>query len=163
MSISVFLDLDGTLFDLYGKPNWLEMLESENPAAFEGDFLPEIDIDELYSICESLLMAGVKIGIITWLPMNASPEYERECARVKREWVAKNLPFITDIKCQSYGTPKQNAITKRAKSMYLIDDNIEICKAWVTEKMRKAINVDREFTVVDALKEIYWQVTESEI
>lgn len=163
MSVSVWVDMDGTLFDLYGKPNWLEMLTSENPAAFEGDFLPEIDIDELYSICELLLMAGVKIGIITWLPMNASPEYERECAIVKREWVAKNLPFITDVKCQSYGTPKQNAITKRSKIMYLIDDNIEICKTWKTEQMRKAINVDKEFTVVHALKEIYRQILESEI
>jgi hypothetical protein len=52
--------------------------------------------------------------------------------------------------------PKQNAIIKKAKTMYLLDDNTEICKMWQTGKMRVAVNVNKgERTTIEALKEIY--------
>lgn len=160
MSTKVFMDLDGTLFDLYGKENWLELLQSEDPTAFEGDFLPEISINKLFEMVQKLSEFGVIFEVITWLPMNASPEYEKECEKVKTEWVNINLPFISKITCQSYGIPKQNAIDKRAKKMYLIDDNTEICKIWETAKQRTAININKEFTVVNALEKIYKEILE---
>lgn len=155
MTTKIFFDLDGTLFDLYGKENWLELLQTENPTAFEGDFLPEIDKSALFNVVNRLSALGVVFEVITWLPMNASEEYENECTRVKTEWVKANLPFISRIACQSYGIPKQNAIAKRAKQMFLIDDNAEICEIWTTAKQRKAVNISKTFTVVDALEKIY--------
>ena len=38
--------------------------------------------------------------------------------------------------------------------MYLIDDSAEVCKMWETPAQRKAININEEFTVIDALNKI---------
>ena len=92
--------------------------------------------------------------------MQATEEYERECAEVKREWVKEFMPFVTEFTAQTYGIPKQNAIIKRAKRMYLLDDNAEICEMWKTEKMRKSINVNRDgLTTIEALEKIYRELT----
>ena len=154
MSVKIYFDLDGTVFDLYGKPNWLELLESENPDAFKGEFLPEINLTELHKVVFELWMNGVEFGVITWLPMNASPEYQTESAKAKSEWVRKNMGFVTEFNAIPYGVPKQKAIQQRAKKMYLIDDNSEVCAMWETNKQRKAVNVNKDFTVVHALKKI---------
>lgn len=153
-SVKVYFDLDGTLFDLYGKTDWLETLENERTGAFEGNFLPEINLEELLAVINSLIFKGVEFNVITWLPMQASEEYQKVCTAEKIAWVRENLPFVNDIICQPYGVPKQNAITKRAKTMILIDDNKEVCRIWETAKMRQSFNVDKKYTVVDALYDI---------
>lgn len=154
MSIKVYFDMDGTIFDLYGKNDWLETLRNERAGAFLGKFLPEIDIEKFYKVCQKLLGKGVQFGIITWLPMQASPEYEQICTEEKRKWTQENVPFITEFNCASYGIPKQNCIQKRAQKMFLIDDNVEVCRTWATAKQRTAINVNETFTVVNALEQI---------
>ena len=155
MSIKIFFDLDGTVYNLYQISGWKEKLENENPEVFrEGSFIG--NYPEFMAICHKLLERGIQFGVITWLPMQASEEYEKECAEVKREWVKKFMPFVTEFTAQAYGIPKQNAIIKRAKRMYLLDDNAEVCEMWKTEKMRVAINVNRGgLTTIEALHEIY--------
>lgn len=155
MSVKIYFDLDGTVYNLYGVNEWEPKLRAENPNVFrEGSFIG--DYQEFMNICNKLLEKGVQFGVITWLPMQASPEYEVECELVKREWVQRYMPFVSEFTAQSYGVPKQNAIIKRAKTMYLLDDNTEICEMWQTEKMRVAVNVNKgERTTIEALKEIY--------
>lgn len=154
MSIKIFFDLDGTLFNLYGKENWLEMLRDEQPGAFYGGFLPEIDLNEFYLTISKLQTYGIQFAVITWLPMQASPEYEEICRAEKNDWILENLPFCTEVSIVPYGIPKQDCIIKRAQRMILLDDNIEICKAWETAKQRKSVQITRDWTVVHALKEI---------
>lgn len=158
MSVRIYFDLDGTVYNLYGIENWEPKLRAENPDVFkEGDFIG--NHEDFTDICGKLLKKGVQFGVITWLPMQASPEYELECTETKREWVKQYMPFVTEFTAQSYGVPKQNAIVKRAKTMYLLDDNAEVCEMWRTEKMRIAINVNRgERTTIQALKEIYTKI-----
>lgn len=160
--ITICFDLDGTLFDLYGKKNWLEMLKAENPNAFEGDFLPEIDKDDLYFFMKKLANRNVRFEVVTWLPKFASAEYEQKCAEKKRKWVKKNLPFIANVSCQSYGTPKQKAIIKKASKMYLIDDSEEVGKMWETKTQRKFVKVSKDFTVVNALENILTKLEKEE-
>ena len=158
MSIKIYFDLDGTVYDLYNVENWLEKLRSEDASVFsEGNFIG--DYNRFKTVCEKLVSVGVQFEVITWLPMQASEEYEIECTEVKREWVKKFMPFVTEFTAQSYGIPKQNAIKKRAKTMYLLDDNKEVCEMWKTDKMRKAINVNRdELTTIEALEMIYCEI-----
>ena len=96
---------------------------------------------ELQEICEEKIAQGWEIGIITWTPMNASNWYHRQVAKEKREWVKKYMPYVknSEIKIQKYGTPKQQAVTKRAKEMWLVDDNAEVVQTWATPKQRKFI------------------------
>lgn len=152
MSKKIYFDLDGTLYNLYNMENWLDKLRNEISGVFDG--VNKMFDGTFYDIISDLLNIGFEFGVITWLPMQASPEYEEVCRREKRMWVQKYLPFVSEINITSYGIPKQNAIQKRAKIMYLIDDNVEICKMWETSKQRKAINVNNDFTVMDALKKI---------
>lgn len=154
MSVKIYFDMDGTVFDLYGKQNWLEMLRNEVEGAFIGDWIPEINKTRFKGAVDILLENGVQFGVITWLPMQASPEYEQICTAEKRRWVAENLPFVTEFNCVSYGIPKQDCIQKRAQKIFLIDDNEEICKTWETAKQRKAVHVTSEYTADKALRQI---------
>lgn len=153
MSKKIYFDLDGTVYNLYGVENWLEKLRNEISGAFlEGDFL--VDYENFMSCIEELIRQSYIFGVITWLPMQASPEYEEICRKEKIEWINDYLPFVSEINICSYGIPKQNCIQKRAKEMFLIDDNAEVCKMWETSTQRIAININEEYTVVDALNEI---------
>ena len=59
--VKVFFDLDGTLFNLYGKENWLELLKEEDPSAFDwvgmdnSGFMPGINYNYFLSICRDLI------------------------------------------------------------------------------------------------------------
>ena len=126
MSIKVYMDLDGTVYDLYNVTEWLGKVNLEDAQVFsEGNFIGNYRYRD-WEICNKLLTKGVQFGVITWLPLQASPEFETECAEIKRLWVKKFMPFVTEFTAQSYGVPKQNAIVKRCKRMYLLDDNQSI-------------------------------------
>ena len=163
MSIKIFMDMDGTLFNLYGKDNWLDLLENEISGAFVGDgmknsLMPALNLESMHNIIYDLMDLGVSFGIISWTPFAASPIYEETCRNEKLNWLTQNFPMITDIAIIPYGIEKQKAITKRAQTMYLIDDNSEVCKTWETAKQRKAILVDDDFSAFDALKAIYDEI-----
>ena len=147
----IYFDMDGTVYDLYGIDNWLDMLRNEQEGAFTvGQSL--VDMERLKKVCLKLIEEGYQIGIITWLPMGASLEYCEVCTREKRIWAEKNMPYISEFYAQEYGTPKQYAPIKRAAEMWLIDDNKEVREMWVTEKQRKAI--DANYDIIEALYEI---------
>lgn len=159
MSLKVVFDLDGTLFNLYGKPNWLNDLENENFGVFNEyginfGFMPFIQRQTIQEKILNMMDVGITFSIISWLPMGASPEYSEICRREKLEWVYRHLPMIEDIQLIPYGIEKQKAITKRAGRMILIDDNAEVCKMWETAKQRIAIQVNDDYTVLDALDDI---------
>ena len=119
MSTKIVMDADGTLFNLYGRKNWLEMLQNEQAGAFTTEglenngFMPEINISKLYTVVSRLMEAGVTFCVTTWLPMQASPEYEEICRQEKIAWIRQYLPFVSEINVVSYGIPKQNAIQKK--------------------------------------------------
>lgn len=153
MSKIIYFDMDGTIANFYAVENWLERLRTEDATVY-SDAAPLYN-EELIHACAELLNQGWEFGVITWGSMTATPEFDIETERIKRAWVERYLPFIHEFHYQHYGTPKQQAIGKRRKTMILIDDNIEICREWNTRGgMRKAINVNAEFTVIDALTQI---------
>lgn len=165
--VKVFFDLDGTLFNLYGKENWLELLEKEDPSTFDwigmdnSGFMPDINYDSFLSICRDLIFDfNVEFNVITWLPMYATEEFEKECAKIKEEWIKTFLPFVKNVCCQSYGTPKQLGIKSKSKEMILIDDNLEVCKVWKTKVNRKYINVTENFNAYNALIELYKELND---
>lgn len=144
----IYFDMDGTVYDLYGMKNWLEMLRNEEKGAFTlGNAL--VDMVALKEVCLRLIAKGYQIGIITWLPMGASLEYCEICTKEKREWAENNMPYISEFYALEYGVPKQYAPTRRAAEMWLVDDNKEVREMWVTEKQRKAI--DATENIINAL------------
>lgn len=144
----IYFDMDGTVYDLYGMENWLEMLRNEEKGAFTlGNAL--VDTVALKEVCLRLIAKGYQIGIITWLPMGASLEYCEICTKEKRRWAENNMPYISEFYALEYGVPKQYAPARRAAEMWLVDDNKEVREMWVTEKQRKAI--DATENIINAL------------
>lgn len=146
----LYFDMDGTVADLYGSDDWLNKLRNEIPGAF-ANLAPLHDMTELERICKALIADGWEIGIITWLPIGASKEYQEICTKEKIEWANKYMPYVTEILAQVYGTPKHNA-SKRAKIQILVDDNDEVRETWETPVQRKAI--DAKVNMLDELKKL---------
>ena len=149
--IIIYFDLDGTVYDLYHVPNWLEKLRGHKPRVFkEGQVMFDKDF---YTICEDLRdMFNVKFGVITLLPRESTNRYNNQVIHTKLDWIKKHLPFvdmslvhIIESQEDKHKYAKPNCRT------YLIDDNENNCKAWTTAKMRTALHVTKKFNVTDAL------------
>lgn len=147
----LYFDMDGTVADLYGSADWLYKLRNEVPGAFRN-LEPLHDMVELERICKELIADGWELGIITWLPIDASKKYEAICTAEKIEWANKYMPYITDIIAQPYGTPKHTAPQKRAKMMVIVDDNDDILQTWATPVQRKTI--DAKINMLEELKKL---------
>ena len=147
----IYFDMDGTVADLYGSDNWLDNLQNERNGVF-NNLSPLVDMNELAIVCHRLINNGYSFGIITWLPMGASYEYERVCEQEKREWANEFMPWVSEFYAQSYGVPKQYAPIKRVQNMVLVDDNTEVRAMWNAEKQRTSIDATKN--IIEELKRL---------
>lgn len=139
--MNICFDLDGTIYDLYNVPNWLHYFENEKTGIFTiGETL--IDTVFLGKLCNMLHEQGHKTQIITWLPRDASKEYEKACTIEKMNWIKKHMPYIQTVSIVPYGTPKHK-VAKRTKQMVLFDDNKEVRREWNTPFMRMSFDEKR--------------------
>ena len=134
----ILFDLDGTLGNLYGRKNWLEKLKNEEP--IYEDLEPLVNMEELNAIAYKLKSIGVQFGVVTWLAMGASENYEFITSMEKYRWCKKYIPFITEFECQPYGTPKQT--NYRNRQCILIDDNAEVRASFETPHRRKTFDAN---------------------
>ena len=89
--INVYLDMDGTIADLYGQENWLEMLINEKDGAF-------INCEPLTT--EKVLLSlfptdKYNVKVLSMTPKNASKEYCEKVINEKNAWLDKYFPNIT--------------------------------------------------------------------
>lgn len=148
----LYFDLDGTLYDLYAIPNWLQLLRGEkNGAYLMGN--STCNLQTVKELCETLIQNyNYDIGVITWLAKYSSKEYEKRAMQEKLMWIESELPFVSEknIFITPYGTPKQNFAGKNKKAI-LFDDNEEIIKNWETPKLRKGIKINSGNEVIENL------------
>lgn len=109
MKITINFDMDGTIADLYGVDNWLEMLIAEDAFPYETAE-PLLRLSALARRLNSLQKNGYNLAIISWLSKSGTDEYNAEVESVKRKWLAKHLPSVKwdAIHIVPYGTPKQD-------------------------------------------------------
>ena len=62
---TIALDMDGTIADLYGVRDWLEMLESENASPYL-DAAPMCDTKRLDSLIRAYKDAGGHVCVVSW-------------------------------------------------------------------------------------------------
>jgi 5'(3')-deoxyribonucleotidase len=139
----IFFDMDGTIADLYNANNWLENLRNENNGLF-ANLMPIHNMKIMNKILENMVKNGWQIEVITWLPMNASKEYQVQCTKEKIEWLARYMPIVSKVHAVPYGTPKHQVGYKKGRIEILIDDNEDIIKEWTTNKHRQAIQADKD-------------------
>ena len=154
MKLKILFDLDGTIADLYGHNDWLERLQAEVPIYEELE--PLVDMVKLTTIAKKLIEKGVEFGVVTWLAMGASEEYEFITSMEKYRWCKKYIPFITEFECQPYGTPKQT--NYRNRQCILIDDNAEVRASFETPHRRKTFDAHKD--ICEFLTKLYEELCE---
>lgn len=109
LNITINFDMDGTIADLYGVDNWLEMLIAEDPTPY-AVAEPLLRLCHLARRLNTLQRNGYNIAVISWLSKNGTEEYNRMVIDAKLNWLAKHLPSVNwdRITIVPYGTPKQN-------------------------------------------------------
>ena len=143
-------DMDGTIANLYGVENWLPMLQAENTLPY-AIAEPLYNMTWLTSICKALKNKGWKIAITTWGAKNASRNYNKAVAKVKKEWLEKyEFPFDFFF-FQSYNTPKNNATKFFGGRQILIDDNQQVRNNWTGE------TIDATKNILNELQKLYNQ------
>ena len=109
LNVTINFDMDGTIADLYGVENWLEMLIAE-------DITPYAEAEPLLRLCtlarklNALQRNGYDLAVISWLSKNGSEAYNEAVTEAKMRWLAKHLPSVNwdRVTIVPYGTPKQN-------------------------------------------------------
>lgn len=140
---TLVFDMDGTIADLYGVENWLEMLRAEDPTPYAAA-APIYDMIELIEIVHRLKENGWRIAITTWGAMNASEKYNAAVAKVKKSWLEKyNFPFDFFF-FQEYGTPKNSATQAIGGRQVLVDDNEQVRDNWTGETIDATQNILKE-------------------
>ena len=109
MKQAICFDLDGTIADLYGVPNWLDYLIAENvyPYAMAK---PLIRLSTLARQLNILQAKGHPIVVISWLSKGGTAKYNNAVTVAKLNWLAQHLPSVNwdEIHIVPYGTPKEN-------------------------------------------------------
>lgn len=130
MEKAIMFDMDGVLAGLYDVPNWLEYLIASDTTPYR-DAKPLVNMNRLARLLNRLQAKGYHIGIVSWLSKNATIEYDRAVALVKREWLARHLSSVhwDEIKIVPYGTPKQEVV--EVTGGILFDDEFHNRINWV--------------------------------
>ena len=125
----IVFDMDGTIADLYGVNDWLDMVSAENPKPYEIAE-PMYDMNELVEILNELKKIGYIIAVTTWLAMGSTKEYDKQVRLAKLAWLEKyGFPY-DEIHLVKYGTTKANCTRKLGGFQILIDDNEKIRQGW---------------------------------
>lgn len=129
---TIWFDMDGTLFDLYGVDEWLEKLRASDSTPYR-DALPLIRFSHFARLVNALQRKGYRIGVISWLSKCGTPEYNLEVTAVKREVLKKRLPSVAwnEVHIVPYGTPKEDYCQDFEDILF--DDEIQNRANWLSK------------------------------
>ena len=126
----IWLDMDGTIADLYSVDGWLEDLIAHNtrPYAKAKDLYNVLDLLE---VLVELKLKGYKLGVISWGSKENNAEYDKAVEKVKREWLANRLldNILDKIIVTPYGVCKADTCRKFGFGI-LADDEEQNRNAW---------------------------------
>jgi hypothetical protein len=123
---AIWFDMDGTIANLYGDPQWLEKLRAYDPTPY-ANALPLLNMSLLARYLNKLQKQGYKICVVSWLSKEPTPEYDRLVIEAKKAWLAKHLASVQFdiIDIIAYGTPKGEG-----RKGILFDDEAQNRNAW---------------------------------
>lgn len=121
MTKAIYFDMDGTIANLYGVNNWLDMLRSYDSTPYEIA-KPLVNMNSLARLLNNLQKKGYKIGIVSWLSKIPNNDYDMKVTNAKKKWLSSHLKSVNfnEIHIVAYGTPKQKVV-KNPKGI-LFDD-----------------------------------------
>jgi len=109
LNITINFDMDGTIADLYGVPNWIDYLDNGDPTPYMVA-KPLIRLATLARTLNALQRNGYDLAIVSWLSKHGTEAYDMAVTEAKLNWLAKHMPSVQwdKIHIVPYGTPKQN-------------------------------------------------------
>lgn len=127
--MNFYFDMDGTLANFYGVPNWLSYLINEDATPYRVAERLEWteNLDRLLSMAQA---QGHTINILSWLSKSGSDTFMEEITIAKKEWLTINFPSVhwDSISCIGYGVRKAN--WKMQENDILFDDENPNLEAW---------------------------------
>lgn len=158
MAKTVWFDMDGTLYDLYNIPGWLELLQMEEPGIFRHG-QPMYNPFFIRQAILALIAHGWQVGVITWAPKGVAEEepFFIETKRAKQEWLRRHYPeLLENFYCLPYGESKSVCACDHWKErsldpdmgvQILVDDNMLVRDEWVDgwETHFKAIDANNDY------------------
>jgi len=108
-NMMIWLDMDGTIADLYGVEGWLDAIIARDTRPY--DEARGMNLAQVARALNRAKARGHKVGIVTWLPRDGAREYCDRVATAKRAWLARHLPKVEfdRVDILPYGTPKETA------------------------------------------------------
>lgn len=108
----IWFDMDGTIVDLYGVENWLEMLiaHDETPYAIAK---PLVNLSLLARLMNKVQKSGFEICIVTALSKNSTADYDNKVIEAKKRWLGRHLKSVRfdEIKFVPYWFTKNDVNT----------------------------------------------------
>lgn len=146
MKREIWLDMDGTIANLYGVNGWLDDIKNENARPYK-EAKGMMNLQALARVLNRLNKNGYEVGIITWLAKGATKEYNEKVAKAKREWLKKHLATVElkKVHIVEYGTPKWTLATDA--NAILFDDEEKNRTEW----KGTAYNVNNMLEVLKAM------------
>lgn len=126
--MTIWLDMDGTMADLYGVENWLEMLTAhdETPYAIAR---PLVRMATLARLLNNRQREGWRVCVVSALAKNSTADYDNRVKLAKLEWLKRHLPSVQfdEIRFVSYDFVKNGVNTGND---ILFDDEARHLNAW---------------------------------
>lgn len=111
MTKAIYFDMDGTIANLYGVENWLDMIINRDATPYKIA-KPMVRMSTLARVLNNLTNKGYTIGIVSWLAKNSTTEYDERVKTAKIEWLKTHLKSVhfEEIHIVPYGTPKHEIV-----------------------------------------------------
>ena len=147
MTKAIYFDMDGTIANFYGVPNWLECLVASDPTPYKVA-RPLVNMNLLARLLNRLRAEGYHIGIVSWTSKTGTDEFNEATKMAKLNWLKQHLGSVTwdEIEIIPYGFPKQKAV--RYADGILFDDELPNRTNWVGT----AYDVDNIIEILKGLR-----------
>ena len=111
MAKAIYFDMDGTIADFYGVPNWLECLHKSDPTPYQVA-RPLLNMSLLARLLNRLQREGWYIGIVSWTSKTGTAEFNEATATAKMRWLNQHLHSVEwdEVVIVPYGTPKHEVV-----------------------------------------------------
>lgn len=132
MRKAIYLDMDGTIANLYSVEEWLPKLRAFDPSPYE-EAEPLVRMASLARLLNALQNRGDHIAIVSWLSKESNPEYDEAVTLAKMAWLQAHLPSVhfDEVVIVAYGTPKSEVVAH--PEGILFDDESRNRFEWVGE------------------------------
>lgn len=126
--MKIWFDMDGTIADLYGVKNWLDMIIAEDATPY-AIAKPIVNLALLARLMNKAQRNGYKICIVTALAKNSTAEYDTKVIKAKKLWLKKHLKSVAfnEIRFVPYTFTKNDV---NAGADMLFDDEERHLTAW---------------------------------